>query len=116
MDRTVTNCGYNFGYNSEVMFPVTNVPDATMNQIAYHKYWPVLEALTDCTNITPVMNATDIHWQIQGALLAPALMGSNSFIFASVFTEKHVHRRLAPPHGSAPPQWEILDPPLISVK
>ena len=36
--------------------------------------------------------------------------GSNSFIFACVFTKKHPRRRLAPP--PPPPQREILDPPL----
>ena len=36
--------------------------------------------------------------------------GSISFIFAYVFAEKCIHRRLAPP------QWEILDLPLIEVK
>ena len=35
--------------------------------------------------------------------------GSNSFIFAYVFTEKCLRRRSAPPPR---PQWEILDPPL----
>ena len=29
------------------MFPVTNVSETTLNQIAYHKYWPVLEAPTN---------------------------------------------------------------------
>ena len=38
--------------------------------------------------------------------------GSISFIFTYVFIEKCMHQRLAPPNGSAPPQWEILDPPL----
>ena len=33
----------------------------------------------------------------------------NSFIFAHVFTEKHMCQRLAPPNGLAPLQWEILD-------
>ena len=37
IDTAVTDCGYNYGYNSEDMFPVTNVLEATMNQIAYHK-------------------------------------------------------------------------------
>ena len=40
--------------------------------------------------------------------------GSNSFVFAYVFAKKHPHRRSAPPpNGSAPPQWEILDLPLL---
>ena len=34
--------------------------------------------------------------------------GSNSFVFAYVFAKKHPRRRLAPP------QREILDPPLIT--
>ena len=42
----------------------------------------------------------------------PPPTGSNSFIFAYVFAKKCPHRRSAPPYGSVPPQWEILDPPL----
>ena len=39
--------------------------------------------------------------------------GSISFIFAYVFAEKCTLQRLAPPpNGLAPPQREILDPPL----
>ena len=37
MDTAIMDCGFNYGYNSEVMFPVTNVLEATMNQITYHK-------------------------------------------------------------------------------
>ena len=48
------------------------------------------------------------HWWIQGALPAcTPPTGSNSFLFTYVFTKKHPHRRLVPP------QWEILDLPLI---
>ena len=46
MDTAITDYSYNCGYNSEVMFPVTNVSEATMNQIAHHKYWAVLETPT----------------------------------------------------------------------
>ena len=43
----------------------------------------------------------------------PLRMGSNSIIFAYVFTEKHPHRRLVPPpQRLGAPQREILDPPL----
>ena len=38
--------------------------------------------------------------------------GPNSFVFAYIFTKKHPCWRLAPPNGSARPQWEILHPPL----
>ena len=39
--------------------------------------------------------------------------GSISFVFTYVFAEKCTRRRLVPPpNGSAPPQREILDPPL----
>ena len=44
------------------------------------------------------------HWWIQGG--APGTCpptGSNSFIFAHVFTEKHTCRRSAPPTGRRPP-------------
>ena len=50
MDIAIMDCGYNYGYNLEVMFPVTNVSEAAMNQITYHKYWAVSEAPTFCTN------------------------------------------------------------------
>ena len=53
------------------------------------------------------------HWRIQrGAASACPPTGSISFIFAYVFAEKCMCQRLAPPNGSVPPQWEILDPPL----
>ena len=53
------------------------------------------------------------HWRIQGVPLAcTPPTGLISFIFAYVFTKKCTRRRLAPPNGSAPPQREILDPPL----
>ena len=42
------------------------------------------------------------HWRIQGR--PPT--GSNSFIFAYVFAEKHTCWRSAPPNRSAPPQTE----------
>ena len=39
--------------------------------------------------------------------------GSISFVFAYVFAKKCTHRRLVPPQRvGAPPQREILDPPL----
>ena len=42
--------------------------------------------------------------------------GSNSFLFACVFAKKHPGQRLASPQQlSTPPQWEILDPPLVSI-
>ena len=50
-----------------------------------------------------------------GAAGAHPLPGSNSFIFAHVFTEKHPRWRSVPPPPTArrPPQREILDPPLM---
>ena len=51
-----------------------------------------------------------LHWWIQGVLLACASpTGSISFIFAYVFAEMCVSEVGTPP----PPQWEILDLPLI---
>ena len=29
MDTAILDCGHNYGYNRKVMFPVTNVSDAT---------------------------------------------------------------------------------------
>ena len=55
------------------------------------------------------------HWRIQGGChgARPPPTGSISFVFTYIFTEKCTRWRLAPPpNGSAPPQWEILDPPL----
>ena len=45
------------------------------------------------------------HWRIRGAPPAPPPRptGSISFVFVYVFTKKCMHRRLAPPNGSAPP-------------
>ena len=42
----------------------------------------------------------------------PPTTGSNSFVFAYVFAEKHMCRRSASPMGRRPTQREILDPPL----
>ena len=56
------------------------------------------------------------HWRIQGG--APGTRpptGSNSFIFADVFTEKQTCRQLAPPQQVGAPQRKILDPPLFPV-
>ena len=55
-----------------------------------------------------------IHWRIQGGATAcTPPTGSISFIFTYVFAKKYTHQRLVPPQWvSAPPQWEILDPPL----
>ena len=47
----------------------------------------------------------------------PPPTGSISFAFAYIFTEKCMHRRLAPPPPTGrhpPPQREILDPPLLN--
>ena len=49
-----------------------------------------------------------------GAAGVPPLTGSNSFIFAFVFTKKCLRRRSAPPPMARHPQREILDPPLIT--
>ena len=45
----------------------------------------------------------------------PPPMGSNSFVFAYVFTKKCPHQRSVPPTMARhpPPQREILDPPLV---
>ena len=43
---------------------------------------------------------------------APPQTGSNSFVFAYVFAEKHPRQRSAPPQQLGAPQREILDPPL----
>ena len=69
----------------------------------------------------------------RGALPAsPPPTGSISFIFTYIFTKKCMRWRLAPPqwvstppngkswirhcpNGSAPPPWEILDPPLVTI-
>ena len=40
--------------------------------------------------------------------------GPNSFVFANIFTEKCPYRRLALPQRVSAPQWEIMDPPLIT--
>ena len=50
MDTAIMVDGYNYRYKSEIVFPVTNVFKSTMDQIAYLKYWAVLEAPTVCTN------------------------------------------------------------------
>ena len=42
----------------------------------------------------------------------PPPTGSNSFVFAYVFTKKHLRQRPMPPNGSALPQQEILGLPL----
>ena len=56
-----------------------------------------------------------IHWRIWGGGAAGTCppTGSISFVFTYVFAKKCTHQRLAPPNGLAPPQWEILDPPLL---
>ena len=54
-----------------------------------------------------------------GAVSTCLPTGSNSFVFAHVFTKKHPRQRSAPPNGSPsppPPQREILDPPLAITK
>ena len=50
MDTAITDCECKDGYNRKVMFPIPNVSDTTMNQIAYHQYWAVIEAPVFCTN------------------------------------------------------------------
>ena len=45
----------------------------------------------------------------------PPPMGPNSFIFACIFTKKHLHRGSIPPMDPHPLLREILDPPLGSV-
>ena len=42
------------------------------------------------------------HWRIQGGAAGAPPMGSNSFIFAHVFAEKHPRRRLVPPPTGNP--------------
>ena len=43
---------------------------------------------------------------------ARPLTGPNSFIFACIFTENHLHRRSTAPLMGPHPLWEILDLPL----
>ena len=58
------------------------------------------------------------HWWIQGGAVSVCPpTGSISFVFAYVFAKKCTCRRSAPPQQvDAPPQQEILDPPLLTVK
>ena len=48
----------------------------------------------------------------------PPPTGPNSFVFTYVFTEKHLCRRLVTPptRVGAPPEQEILDPPLVPIR
>ena len=58
------------------------------------------------------------HWQIQGAPPAHAPPQQDQFLsFSHTFLPKSVCvGGWCPPNGSAPPQWEILDPPLRMTK
>ena len=51
------------------------------------------------------------RWRWRCAPPPPPRKGSNSFVFACVFAEKHTHWRSSSPMGRHPPT-EILDPPL----
>ena len=37
-------------------------------------------------------------------------------VFTYIFTKKHLRQRLVPPPMGPHPQWEILDPPLHTIK
>ena len=47
-----------------------------------------------------------------GAAGARAPQQDQFLSFSHTFLPKSMHRRLVPPNGLVPPQWEILDPPL----
>ena len=55
----------------------------------------------------PLADLGGQHWCVP-----PPPTGSISFVFTYVFAKKCMHWRLVPPKGLAPPQREILDPPL----
>ena len=115
---------YDFQLVLSVIFSTVNLTENKFDRLTVNRFQTLLfhfqckQFLLTSNNKNSALCYLDRHWRIRGGrrqrVPPPPPTGSISFIFAYIFTKKCTCQRLAlPQRVSNPPQWEILDPPLI---